>query len=498
MHSKVCASRVSASFPRLALPDCCTVHARPVQVVAHIDGTPRAPATILARVGKRAATTEDGRRADDRPERARPTLRILYDGRGVAHEPPLALVPGHHRIGRDVQPSEGITLHDSRASRTHATLHVAARTLKVRLTDEGSRNGTWVNGAPIDECWLDDGDILRLADTHLLLRFDPPSIGDAEVPSLMGGAPSMRALRGIVARVAEHDVTVLLCGETGTGKEVVARALHDRSRRRGPFVAVNCAAIPEPLAESELFGHVAGAFTGATSNREGLFRAANQGTTFLDEIGDLPIALQPKLLRVLEQRRVTSVGATGDEAVDVRVVAATNVDLAKAVASGAFRGDLYARLAEFSVALPPLRERREDVLVLLEHTYDGVLPALEPDLVAALLAHAWPYNVRELRAVARELSVRGEEGRALGLELVAHRLGSSERAPSVGPRATEPVTSTTGLDRAAPPSREELTRILQECRGNIRAIARKTGRSRMQVYRWLEQYELDLARYRDS
>lgn len=406
---------------------------------------------------------------------------------------------------------EGIALDDARASRHHATFHVSSRTARVRVADEDSRNGTWVNGERVDEAWLEDGDVVRLADSHLLFRLQPDDDDDGDIPRLIGTAPAIRALRSTLSRVASHEVVVLITGQSGTGKEVAARAIHELSAREGPFVAINCAAIPEQLAESQLFGHRAGAFTGASQDREGLFRAAHGGTVFLDEIGDLPTPLQPKLLRALEERAVVPVGATAAVPFDARVVAATNVSLASAIADGEFRGDLYARLAEFEVALPPLRDRREDVLLLMRDAFDaGELPPMDPELVALLLLHPWPFNVRELRAVARELAVRGGDKEALTAAMVSHRLAAPLDPDVTAPDddGTDPGTTTgstaggnrrsTGSGRSAPPTREELEAILARCQGNVRAIARETGRSRMQVYRWVEQHGLDLADYRDD
>ena len=229
---------------------------------------------------------------------------------GIADATPYRLSTGRHLVGRSIEDDEGITLDDARASRHHATFHVSSRTARVRVADEESRNGTWVNGERVDEAWLEDGDVIRLADSHLLFRVQPADEDDADIAGLVGTAPAVRALRSTLSRVASHDVVVLITGQSGTGKEVAARAIHELSDREGPFVAINCAAIPEQLAESQLFGHKAGAFTGASQDHEGLFRAAHHGTVFLDEIGDLPTPLQPKLLRALEERAVVPVGVT--------------------------------------------------------------------------------------------------------------------------------------------------------------------------------------------
>jgi DNA-binding NtrC family response regulator len=472
-------------------------------------------------------------------QRPRPVLRRLHGPDGTSIEA-VPLRPGRVALGRDLEGVEGLELDDPRVSRVHAVLHVASRNSKVRVADEGSRHGTWVNGTRVEEAWLDDGDVLRLGDTHLHLRIEPPTVHDSDIPEILGVAPSIRTLRHAVRQVARDDVTVMLRGASGTGKEVIARSVHRESGRTGPFVAVNCAAIPEHLAESQLFGHISGAFTGARGDHAGFFRAAHGGTLFLDEIGDMPLDLQPKLLRALEQRAVIPVGSTSPTAFDARIVVATHRNLEQAVERGTFRGDLYARLAHFHIDIPALADRSEDVLLLLRHALGPDALPLDPDLVGLLLAHPWPYNVRELFAVAGELRVRGRGQTVLGPDIIAHRLtkkvpplpreGSTvtgaKRTPTTasgeastpahagsgasaegdwdrpswsgsGPAVSDEETDV-GNDRAAPPTREELLQLAAQHRGNVRAIARATGRSRMQVYRWLEQYGVDLANYRDS
>jgi transcriptional regulator with PAS, ATPase and Fis domain len=217
---------------------------------------------------------------------------------------------------------------------------------------------------------------------------------------LRGGSVEMRRIYAILDRIAPTDTTVLLQGETGTGKEVAARSIHDCSRRaQGPFVTVDCGSIPENLIESELFGHLRGAFSNAVQDRRGLVEEADGGTLFLDEVGDLPLPMQPKLLRVLETRKVRRIGSNSERAADVRIVAATHRPLAASVNQGTFREDLYYRLAVVEVVLPPLRMRKEDILALAAHFLEQFSGRAEPvpeRLAASLLARAWPGNVREL------------------------------------------------------------------------------------------------------
>ncbi len=236
----------------------------------------------------------------------------------------------------------------------------------------------------------------------------PLAAGPTEpAEELVGGSPAMREVQKAIGMLADMDATVLITGETGTGKEVVARAIHRHGRRApAPFVAVNCAAIPADLLESQLFGHVRGAFTGAVADRLGSFREADRGTLFLDEIGDMDAALQAKLLRVLQERVVTPVGGK-PVAVDVRILAATHRDLAREVREGRFREDLFWRLGVVPVALPPLRERLSDILPLAEHflALAGGGKRLSAEAAARLLSHAWPGNVRELRNAMERVAV---------------------------------------------------------------------------------------------
>ncbi|MFT4045866.1 MAG: sigma-54 dependent transcriptional regulator [Solimonas sp.] len=277
-----------------------------------------------------------------------------------------------------------------------------------------------------------DSDVLQLRGTNA----EPTTI---RAKALVFADPRSREILGYLERVAPSEAPVLIVGETGTGKELVARHIHQLSGRRGPFVAVNCGAINEQLAESELFGHEQGAFTGATMRREGWFEAANGGTLFLDEVGDLPSPLQVKLLRVLQEREVTRVGSRRPIAVDIRLVAATNVDLSEAVAAQHFRLDLFYRLNIAQLRLPPLRERPQDIMPLAWHFLSAYCQRLKigrPELtdaaIAALEKYSWPGNIRELEnvihfalLVASERQIRPEH---LKLNSVATLQASGDAA----------------------------------------------------------------------
>jgi two-component system response regulator HydG len=250
--------------------------------------------------------------------------------------------------------------------------------------------------------------------------------------TLIGRSAGIRAVSELVRRVAASDAPVLVLGETGTGKELVARAIHDEGpRKAAPFVAVNCAALPEALLESELFGHVRGAFTGATQTRRGLFLEANGGTLLLDEIGEMPLALQAKLLRVLETGEIRSVGSDTARKTDVRIVAATNRDLPTSVREARFRQDLYFRLNVVPVAIPPLRERKEDIPLLLEHFLrrsrerlpTTPVKSIRPDAAAALEAYPWPGNIRELENLVERWVITGQQ-EEVGLDEVRGGLGN--------------------------------------------------------------------------
>ncbi|ACY15179.1 sigma 54-interacting transcriptional regulator [Haliangium ochraceum] len=302
-----------------------------------------------------------------------------------------------------------LVLGDRAVSRFHCELELSEGACRVRDTE--SRNGTRVDGVRVHHAELAPGSVISVGRSQI--RFDE-GVGHVRVSMserehfglLVGRAPATRTVFAALERAAASDATVLLSGETGTGKEATAESIHRESARaQGPFIFVDCGAIPPDLLESELFGHEKGAFTGATAAREGAFEAANGGTIFLDEIGELSRDLQPRLLRVLERRHIKRVGENDYRDIDVRVIAATNRDLRAAVNDKSFRSDLYYRLAVVEVHLPPLRERREDLPLLVERLVRGLgaeerpeAEALrEADFLAHLARHPWPGNVRELR-----------------------------------------------------------------------------------------------------
>lgn len=319
-------------------------------------------------------------------------------------------------LGCDLQ------LTDRTVSRLHCEL--VSRADGVVIWDRGSTNGTLVDGVRINEAYVHAGCTVRLGDTLLrAVAVERPTMlplsARTSFGKILGASAQMRNIYAVLERVAPTDTTVLVTGETGTGKELVARELHEASRRSsGPFVTVDCGAIPETLMESELFGHVRGAFTGATSSRAGVFEEADGGTLFFDEIGELTLSLQPKLLRVLETRMVRRVGGNSSRQVDVRIIAATNRSLAQSVNEGTFREDLYYRLAVIEVELPPLRARREDVPMLVQHfveRFGGSQVTLPEGVTNALAQRGWPGNVRELRNyVQRALSLGWDAARAQG------------------------------------------------------------------------------------
>lgn len=392
-------------------------------------------------------------------------------------------------------------------SGVHALVEVTPNDYYVRITDCNSKNGTFIDGtrSPGANEWrpIEDGQFIRVGNTFFLLRFEPAQVADFNMPALVGISLAARELRTRLAKLASEALPVLVCGETGTGKEVVSQALHALSNRPGELVAINCAAIPESLAESTLFGHVKGAFSGATG-RQGAFRQADRGTLFLDELGDMAMELQAKLLRALEEGTISPVGADRPIAVNVRVIAATNHDLRSDVESGLFRRDLYARLAQLPLQLPTLRSRREDVLLLLQHASSEAVRELTPDLVQALLVYSWPENVRELFSIAQRLRIYGTspeiwEHLSSGSKKVKIQSDSKDTsAPVTAQSASSPeaVRPTPRPYRLAVPTKEQLEELLRKHRGTVLHMAEEMGCSRRQVQRWMELHDLNVNNFR--
>jgi DNA-binding NtrC family response regulator len=329
----------------------------------------------------------------------------------------VKLGPGATRIG--TAQGNQLKLHDPTVSRLHC--EVQLRRDGVRIVDSGSTNGVIVDGTRVRDADITAGAAIRIGATTLRLELGDEPIQVPLSPrdrlgEILGASVEMRRLYAIVERVAPTDVTVLIQGETGSGKELVAREIHNGSRRADrPFVAVDAGAIAPTVIESELFGHVRGAFSGAVGDRRGLFEEAHGGTLFLDEIGELPIALQAKLLRVLETHEVRRVGANASRKIDVRVLAATNRTLARAVNEGEFREELYHRLAVVEIRVPPLRSRREDLPMLAQRFLErfGMLGPVPPDLLSNLVSRGWPGNVRELRnTIERYVALSASPGAA--------------------------------------------------------------------------------------
>lgn len=382
-------------------------------------------------------------------------------------------------VGRDV-PADGVCIDDNRLSRVHFKITFDGRGHTHRIDDSKSRNGTFVGGARVESAALRPDDVIRAGDTVFVY----------------GESDPLSRIRHRIARVAKSNLAVLLLGETGTGKERLARAVHQLGGRCGPFVAVNCAAFPRDLLSSELFGHTRGAFSGATQARLGLFQSASGGTLFLDEIGDFPLELQAYLLRALEEGVVRPIGSDQDVSVDVRIVAATHARLDDAVQSGRFRADLYARIAGSVVNVPPLRDRKAEVLVIARAiaAAEGAKGFdLRADAAEVLVRHAWPFNIRELESVVRGfVAVEGDAVMGLGY-LKEHHPGlvlafRDEEAP--------PMTQKFGTESVR--DRQSLERLLDRHLGNVSAVAKELGKQRAQVYRWLKEQGLDPDRYRSE
>lgn len=385
-----------------------------------------------------------------------------------------------------------VRLGDGATSRRHAEVLQDGPIHAVR--DLGSTNGVFLNGVRVTDAVLSTGDVLRLGSwIGVLVRGDPgsePPAARFRVEQSMVVGPVLSPVLDLVKRSARLDLPIVLEGETGTGKELMARAIHAYSGRPGQFLAVNCATLPEPLADALLFGHVKGAFTGANQAAPGHFLAAQHGTLFLDEVADLPPSLQPKLLRALEQREVVPVGSSRATAVDLQVVTATQVPLREYVAEQRFRRDLQARLEGVRIALMPLRARVVEIPYLfawfLRKHSGGRDLTLDPQLVEALCRYDWPSNIRELELLARRLAgLYAEEPRLtrshLPPEIARETAPSGAAEPAEGPGAQDARVLS------------QLARALRVQGGNISRAAAHVGISRQRAYRLMAAHpELDL------
>ena len=411
---------------------------------------------------------------------------------------------GFRRLHGPSGPRLELRVPDRTMSARHAQLKRVGTSWTVRDLD--STNGTLLDGQRIEEAALRDGQLIEIGATLLLFRETSATaplldrvlaVPDAGALSTL--SPLLDLAMARVERIAHSRLSVLVLGETGTGKEGIARAVHQRSKRAGPFVAVNAAAIPAPLLEAQLFGHVKGAFSGAIRDEIGFVRGAHGGTLFLDEIADLPASSQAALLRVLQNGEVTPVGSTRSEQVDVRIVAATHRDLTSLMADGSFRRDLYARLAGFTHSMPPLLQRREDlgmlIGVLLARHAGGAMPTLLPEAARALFAYSFPLNVRELeQALAAALVLSAGEPIALSHLPEAIQGVTSASVPLRSATSAPPEARSAEDDR----SYRALVQALQETRGNVSETARRMGKARQQIQRWLRRFELEPESFRSE
>lgn len=413
----------------------------------------------------------------------------------IAVDPPRVVVSDVRLPGRD-----GLALFEEIRA-TRSSLPVILLTAHGTIPDAVNATSRGVFGYLTKP--FDSQTLLAKIDQALQLSASPPTgdeplqkpggKGDAWRAGVIFRSSQMAALMAEAHMVAASDASILIRGESGTGKEVLARAIHRASQRAsGPFVAINCGAIPEQLLESELFGHVKGAFTGAASNRVGLIQAANGGTLFLDEIGDMPLSLQVKLLRVLQERVVRPVGATRAEPVDVRLLSATHRDLDAAMAQGQFREDLYYRLDVVSLTLPRLDDRREDIPLLAAHfvqlvasKYGKPITGFAPEALEALATAAWPGNVRQLYNVVEQCCALTSTP-LIPLTLAQRAL----RIPSM-----EALSYAEAKQRF---ERDYLVQLLKLTDGNVADAARIADRNRTEFYRLLQKHDLTPAMFRSD
>ncbi|HEY8077245.1 MAG TPA: sigma 54-interacting transcriptional regulator [Labilithrix sp.] len=485
-----------------------------------------------------SSSYSDGEARDSIPaQKERAGLVLLYAPNFEQLSPAYVFVSPELTIGRD--PSNLICVPEQAVSRQHARFYL--NDTRWMLKDLGSRNGTMLDGTYVSEMELEPNHEIRVGDAifkfvdtgaerFVAYRIDGNVAGERKAKQfteLVGGA-QMDQIAADIERIAPTELSAVILGETGTGKEVVAHGLHRLSGRKGSLQAINCAAIPHNLLESELFGYRRGAFSGADRDKPGLIKLADSGTLFLDEIGDMPLDAQAKLLRVLQSREVFPLGATTPERVDIRVVCATHRDLYSYVKDGRFRGDLLARLNEHVVRLPPLRERKEDIYLLARAFCEryGRHLTFSFSFLVALVHYDWPFNVRELEscikrgvaltdgdqldtvhlpdAISEHMKSYGERLRTSVAVSSAQPPPVRSSAPPVSPQqhapsAPPPTMESPGsaaTSRRGAPSEQELRSMLERHRGNVAAVGRELGKERMQVHRWLKRYNIDLEKYR--
>ena len=417
----------------------------------------------------------------------------------------MADAPGRE-ISVGAAPGNHLVLSDPLVSRHHLVVRWTERGYWAR--DVGSTNGTYIGGHPIQSAGLHEGSRIVVGGTTLAFELldgeiAEPLSAEHSWGAILGESPAMRRLFAMLPRVARTDATVLIEGETGTGKSVLARAIHEASpRARAPFVTVDCSSIPPTLIESVLFGHDKGAFTGAHAARAGAFESARGGTVFLDEVGELPLELQPKLLRVLELRQVQRIGRVDTIALDVRVIAATNRDLREMVNRGSCRADLYYRLKVVTLEMPSLRERRSDIPQLVAHFYADVGGVGRPpeDLLCTFAKLDWPGNVRELRNAVERAVVLGE--------LVApRREAEGTRPPLIESGAAFADNDTFDPKLPFRDAKEHaiarwerwyIRELLRHTGGNLSQAARVAQSDRSYLRKLVRRYAADLADRKES